>query len=158
ASIGCASRKIIMHPTVETHPQTVRIAKHSIGFVAAPILLLVLWFAPTHELPAAQHAIAIAAFMIVLWATEAIDHALTGIIGVFLFWALGVTEFERAFSGFANETTWFLLGAILIGAMVNKSGMAHRMAYTMLARIGRSYSGLLLAFIIVDFMLTFLVP
>src|SRR5262249_36690550 len=147
-----------MYASVESHPQTVRIAKGWTGLVAARVLLIVLWFAPTHELLAAQHAIAIAAFMIVLWATEAIDHALAGIIGVFLFWALGVTEFERAFSGFANETTWFLLGAILIGAMVNKAGMAQRMAYTMLKRIGRSYSGLLLAFIIVDFMLTFLVP
>src|SRR5262245_7092279 len=147
-----------MRAAVETHPIRVILPKQWLGFIGAPILLLVLWFAPTHDLPAAQHAIAIAAFMIVLWATEAIDHALAGIIGVFLFWALGVTEFERAFSGFANETTWFLLGAILIGAMVNKAGMAQRMAYTMLKRIGRSYSGLLLAFIIVDFMLTFLVP
>jgi len=147
-----------MYATVESHPKTVRIAKEWTGLVAAPVLLIVLWFAPTHELLAAQHAIAIAAFMIVLWATEAIDHALAGIIGVFLFWALGVTEFERAFSGFSNETTWFLLGAILIGAMVSKSGIAQRLAYTMLSRIGRSYSRLLLAFIIVDFMLTFLVP
>jgi solute carrier family 13 (sodium-dependent dicarboxylate transporter), member 2/3/5 len=147
-----------MHATVESHPQTVRVSKERIGLVGAPVLLIVLWFAPTHEVPSAQHAIAIAAFMIVLWATEAIDHALAGIIGVFLFWALGVTEFERAFSGFSNETTWFLLGAILIGAMVTKSGIAQRLAYAMLSRIGRSYSGLLLAFIIVDFMLTFLVP
>src|SRR5437762_6896995 len=129
-----------------------------IGLIAAPLLLDALWFAPTHQLPAAQHAIAIAAFMIVLWATEALDHALAGFIGVFLFWALGVAEFERAFSGFSNETSWFLLGAILIGAMANKSGMAQRLAYTMLSRLGTSYSRLLLAFIIVDFLMTFLIP
>jgi anion transporter len=147
-----------MHATAEAYRQTALIPKQRLGLIAAPVLLIVLWFAPTHDSPAAQHAIAIAAFMIVLWATEAIDHALAGIIGVFLFWALGVTEFERAFSGFSNETTWFLLGAILIGAMANKSGIAQRLAYTMLTRIGRSYSRLLLAFIIVDFILTFLVP
>ena len=62
--------------------------------------------------------------MIVFWATEAMDHALAGFIGVFLFWALGVAEFDHAFSGFSNETTWFLLGAVLIGAMASKSGMA----------------------------------
>src|SRR5215510_4806746 len=128
------------------------------GLVGAPLLLAVLWFAPTHELPAAQHAIAISALMIVLWATEAVDHALAGFIGVFLFWAMGVAEFERAFSGFSNETPWFLLGAILIGTMANKSGMAQRIAYTLLTRIGTSYSRLLLAFIIVDFLMTFLVP
>src|SRR5215467_4738142 len=132
--------------------------KQRLGMIAGPLLLAALWFIPTHQSPAAQHAIAIAGLMIVLWITEAVDHALAGLIGVFLFWALGVTEFERAFSVFSNETTWFLLGAILIGAMVSKSGIAQRLAYTMLSRIGRSYSRLLLAFIIVDFMLTFLVP
>jgi len=120
--------------------------------------LIVLWFAPTHESAEAKHAIAIAALMIVLWATEAVDHAVAGFIGVFLFWAMGVAEFDRAFSGFSNETPWFLLGAILIGTMANKSGMAQRIAYTLLTRIGTSYSRLLLAFIIVDFLMTFLVP
>src|SRR5215831_6663357 len=147
-----------MHATAEAYRQTALIPKQRFGIIAAPVLLIVLWFAPTHDQPAAQHAIAIAAFMIILWATEAMDHALAGIIGVFLFWALRVTEFERAFSGFSNETTWFLLGAILIGAMVSKSGIAQRLAYTMLSRVGRSYSGLLLAFIVVYFILTFLVP
>src|SRR5438128_1373319 len=135
-----------MHATAEFD------LRQRIGIIAAPLLLIVLWFTPTHDLLAAQHAIAIAAFMIVLWATEAVDHALAGVIGVFLFWALGVAEFERAFSGFSNETTWFLLGAILIGAMANKSGMAQRVAYTLLNKLGTSYSRLLLAFIIVDFL------
>ena len=132
--------------------------KQLTGLIGAPLLLVILWYAPTHENPAAQHAIAISALMILLWATEAMDHALAGFIGVFLFWALGVSNFESAFSGFANETSWFLLGAILIGTMASKSGLAQRVAYTLTTRIGTSYSRLLLAFIIVDFLLTFLIP
>jgi len=132
--------------------------KQRSGLIAGPLILAALWFAPTHDVAAARHAIAIAALMIVLWATEAVDHALAGIIGIFLFWSLGVAEFERAFSGFSNETSWFLLGAILIGAMAHKSGMAQRIAYTLLSRIGTSYSRLLLAFILVDFLMTFLIP
>src|SRR5262245_22686390 len=147
-----------MHATAELDTPTQLSLRQRSGIIAGPLLLIALWFAPTHESPAAQHAIAVAALMIVFWATEAVDHALAGIIGVFLFWALGVAEFERAFSGFSNETSWFLLGAILIGAMANKSGMAQRIAYTLLTRIGTSYSRLLLAFILVDFLMTFLVP
>jgi solute carrier family 13 (sodium-dependent dicarboxylate transporter), member 2/3/5 len=128
------------------------------GLIGGPLLVIVLWFVPTHQTPQAQHALAIAALMIVFWATEAMDHALAGFIGVFLFWALRVAEFDRAFSGFSNETTWFLLGAILIGAMSSKSGMAQRIASTLVTRIGTSCSRLLLAFIIVDFLMTFLVP
>ena len=138
----------------ETHSST----KQWVGLIGAPLVLVALWFAPTHENPAAQHAVAIAAMMIVLWATEAMDHALSGFIGLFLFWSSGVSSFESAFSGFSNETSWFLLGAILIGAMASKSGLAQRIAYTITTRIGTSYSRLLLAFIVVDFLLTFLIP
>ena len=145
-----------MHSVATSHPQLS--TKQLAGLIAGPLMLLLLWFAPTHDDPAAQHAIAISALMIIFWATEAMDHALTGFAGVFLFWAMGVTRFETAFSGFANETTWFLLGAILIGTMAGKSGLAQRIAYTMTSRIGTSYSRLLLAFIIVDFLLTFLIP
>lgn len=145
-----------MHATAEL--QTQLSLRQWSGLIGGPLLFVALWFAPTHESPAAQHALAIAGLMIVLWATEALDHALAGVIGVFLFWALGVAEFERAFSGFSNETSWFLLGAILIGAMASKSGIAERIAYTMVGRIGTSYSRLLLAFIVVDFLMTFFVP
>lgn len=129
-----------------------------LGLIGGPIVLVVLWFAPTHESPAAQHAVAIAALMIVLWATEALDHALSGLIGVLLFWALGVSSFKAAFSGVANNTTWFLFGAILIGGAASTSGLARRIACTIAARIGTSYSRLLLAFTMIDFFLTFLIP
>jgi hypothetical protein len=42
------------------------------------------------------------------WITRAMDYALAGFVGCFLFWALGVVRFPVAFSGFANDTAWFL--------------------------------------------------
>ena len=119
---------------------------------------VVLWFLPLHLEPKAQHAIAISLFMILAWATEVMDHGLTGLIGCYLFWALGVVKFEVAFSGFADDTPWFLMGAILFGTMASKSGLAKRLAYLVTIRIGTSYSRLLLALILSDFLLTFLVP
>jgi len=117
-----------------------------------------LWFFPLHLNPRAQHAIAIAFFMILAWATEVMDHGLTGLIGCYLFWALGVARFDVAFSGFADDTPWFLMGAILFGTMAAKSGLARRLAYLVTLRLGTSYSRLLLALILSDFLLTFLVP
>jgi anion transporter len=116
------------------------------------------WFVPFHLEPQAQHAIAITVFMILAWATELLDHGLTGLIGCYLFWALGVARFDLAFSGFADDTPWFLLGAMLFGTMASKSGLARRLAYLVTLRIGTSYSRLLLALIVSDFLLTFLVP
>jgi sodium-dependent dicarboxylate transporter 2/3/5 len=116
------------------------------------------WFAPLRlDLPA-KHALAIACFMIVAWITEVLPHAVTGIIGCYLFWVLKVVGFEAAFSGFADQTPWFLFGASLIGMMATKSGLARRLAYMVMANVGAGYSRLLLGFILSSFLLTFLVP
>jgi solute carrier family 13 (sodium-dependent dicarboxylate transporter), member 2/3/5 len=119
---------------------------------------LALWFLPLNLNPKAQHAIAIALFMILGWATEVMDHGLTGLIGCYLFWASGTVPFDAAFSGFADDTPWFLMGAILFGTMAAKSGLARRLAYLVTIRLGAGYSRLLLALILSDFLLTFLVP
>src|ERR1700681_1745641 len=118
----------------------------------------VVWFLPLPLEPKAQHAIAISLFMILAWATEVMDHGVTGLFGCYLFWALSVVKFEVAFSGFADDTPWFLMGAILFGTMASKSGLAKRLAYLVTIRVGTSYSRLLLALILSDFLLTILVP
>lgn len=127
----------------------------SILMVAVPAFL---WFAPLNFELTAKHALAVAAFMIVAWITEPIPHALTGLIGCYLFWVLKVVHFEVAFSGFADQTPWFLFGAGLFGMMATKTGLARRLAYLIIHRVGASYSRLLLGIILSSFLLTFLVP
>jgi anion transporter len=129
-----------------------------IGRFLCVIVPVVIWFAPLNLDPTIKHALAIASFMIIAWITEALAHALTGLIGCFLFWALKVVKFDVAFGGFADETPWFLFGAILFGMMATKSGLARRLAYLVMLRVGNTYSRLLLGLILSDFLLTFLVP
>jgi solute carrier family 13 (sodium-dependent dicarboxylate transporter), member 2/3/5 len=117
-----------------------------------------LWFMPLPMDLTEKHALAIASFMIVAWITEVLPHAVTGIIGCYLFWVLKVVGFEAAFSGFADQTPWFLFGAGLIGMMATKSGLARRLAYMVTSTVGAGYSRLLLGFILSSFLLTFLVP
>ncbi len=123
--------------------------------VAIPVSV---WFAPLNLHPTAKHALAITSFMIIAWITEILDHAVTGLIGCYLFWSLGVVSFGTAFSGFANETAWFLFGAMLFGMMATKSGLARRLAYLVILPFGGTYSRILLGLIVSDFLLTFLVP
>ena len=117
-----------------------------------------LWFVPLPIDLTEKHSLAIASFMIVAWITEVLPHAVTGIIGCYLFWVLKVVGFEAAFSGFADQTPWFLFGAGLIGMMATKSGLARRLAYIVTSTVGAGYSRLLLGFILTSFLLTFLVP
>lgn len=142
-------------------PQARAIVRSRVTFLGRILSVLVpvaIWFAPLGLAPNVQHALAITSFIIIAWITEAYDHALTGLIGCYLFWALGVVKFDKAFSGFANETPWFLFGAILFGMMATKSGLARRMAYLVMLRVGNSYSRILLGIILSDFLLTFFVP
>src|SRR6266849_4599252 len=129
-----------------------------IGRVLAVVVPIVLWFAPLPLARPAHEAIAIASSLIIGWITEALDPALIGLIGCFLFWALDIVSFQTAFSGFVDTTTWFLLGAILLGTMASKSGLARRLAFIIMSKVGTSYSRLLLGLILSDFVLTFLVP
>ena len=129
-----------------------------IGWILAIAVPVSLWFAPLRFAANAKHALAVAAFMIIAWIAEPIPHALTGMIGCYLFWVLKVVKFDVAFSGFADQTPWFLFGAGLFGMMATKTGLGRRLAYLIIRRVGTSYSRLLLGIILTSFLLTFLVP
>ena len=116
------------------------------------------WFLPLGIDPRAHHALAIGLFMIAAWMVQVLDYGVTGILGCFLFWMSGVVKFETAFSGFADSTAWFLFGAMCIGLMAGKSGLARRMAYLVMRAIGHSYPRLFLGLIVSNFLLTLIVP
>jgi len=130
----------------------------TVGRVLCVFVPLIIWFAPLAIDARTKHALAIGAFMILAWITEALDYALTGFIGCYLYWALGVVPFATAFSGFATDTPWFLFGAGLFGAMASKTGLARRIAVAVMRRVGSTYSRILLGLVVTDFLLTFVVP
>src|ERR1700730_5947768 len=132
--------------------------RKQIGAVLMIAVPVAIWFAPLNLEATPKHAIAIALFMIIAWATDALEHGLAGLIGCYLFWALGVVKVDVAFSGFADDTSWLIVGAMLFGSVATKSGLARRTAYLVLLKVGTSYSRLLLGLIITDFLLCFFVP
>ena len=129
-----------------------------VGQILCIIIPLVIWFSPIHLAPQTKHGFAILAFMVIAWITQAAEFALAGFVGCFLFWALGVVRFDVAFSGFSSGTAWFLFAAMLIGLIASKSGLARRLAYTVMRRVGITYPRVLLGLIITNFLLTFIVP
>lgn len=129
-----------------------------IGQILCILVPPLVWFTPSPLQPVTQHAFAIVGFMVVAWITRAMDYALAGFIGCFLFWALRIVAFPVAFSGFANDTAWFLFGALLLGVVATRSGIARRIAYFVMLRVGVTYPRILLSLIVTDFLLTFIVP
>jgi solute carrier family 13 (sodium-dependent dicarboxylate transporter), member 2/3/5 len=132
--------------------------RYLIGLALGPLLALLLWFLPLSPNPLVDHALAITAFMVAYWIFEPIDHGITALIGCYLFWALGVAEFETAFAGFANSTPWFLFGAVLMGEAAARSGLAERIGRIVIGAAGTSYAMLLFSAIALVLVLNFLVP
>ena len=129
-----------------------------IAGIAMVVVPLAIWFGPWGLEPRAQHALALMTFVLLGWMTHVLEPAITGLIGIYLAWALGVVPFPVAFAGFSNTTPWFLFGAMLFGMMAANTGLARRLAFTVMRRLGGTYSRLLLGLIISDFILTLLVP
>src|SRR5438128_11645775 len=113
---------------------------------------------PMQMSPAAYKALAITIWMVLFWIFSPIDHAITGFAGCFLYWSTGAVSFETAFSGFSQDTPWFLFGAIILGTMAAQTGLARRLAYSVMSVVGVSYAQILLGVIIVGFLMTFIVP
>jgi solute carrier family 13 (sodium-dependent dicarboxylate transporter), member 2/3/5 len=143
---------------VHAAPLNVSASRKITGAVVTVAIPFALWFSPLPLAINSRHALAVASFMIIAWITEVLPHALTGLAGCYLFWVLKIVDFETAFSGFADQTPWFLFGAALIGMMASKSGLARRLAYLVMRRVGAGYSRLLLGLILSSFLLTLLVP
>src|SRR5437773_10610547 len=97
------------------------------------------WFLPLGIAPQAHKALAVGLFMIAAWMTQVLDHGVTGILGCFLFWMLGIAKFETAFSGFADTSARFLFVAVCFGLMVGLSRLARRLALGVMRAVGPSY-------------------
>jgi anion transporter len=128
------------------------------AWILSLVVPLIIWFAPLNLDPTIQKALAITAFMIGSWITHVQDVAISGLMGMYFFWAAHVVPFADAFHGFVSSTPWFLFGAILFGLVATKSGLAKRLAFVVMRRLGHSYAQLLLGIVIADFLLTFIVP
>jgi solute carrier family 13 (sodium-dependent dicarboxylate transporter), member 2/3/5 len=151
------STQVVTRPVALEHGSEMSLRTY-IGRALCIVIPVFLWFGPINVAPAARHALAISSFMIVAWITEAMEYAVTGLVGCYLFWALGIVDFGVAFSGFATDTPWFLLGAILFGTMATKSGLARRVAFAIMRFVGNTYSQILLGLLIADVVLAFVVP
>jgi len=133
-------------------------SRRPLALGAAALTGVVLWSWPAAMAATPRHALAIGAFMIVSWATQALDPAVTGLIGCYLFWALHVVAFPIAFGGFADSSTWFIFAAMLIGEMVAVTPLPRRLAFGILQLTGATYARVLAGVILADLALTFFVP
>ena len=106
-----------------------------------------------------QVALAVMALVVILWATEAMPIAVTGLLGVVLLVLFnGTDDFVGAIHGFSDPVSYFLIGILTLGLAVHRSGLAERFAMVLI-RGSRNNPTLLYVQMLFSFaLLTFALP
>lgn len=106
-----------------------------------------------------QRALAIMVLAVVLWSTESLHIAVTGLISmVLLVLFQGVGDIGEALHGFSQPVCYFLLGILTLGLAVHKSGLAERMAISLIRMSGGSPRKLYFQMLVSFAVLTFALP
>ena len=137
-----------------TRRRTVALAVPLAGLAAGLFLPPVLTGLPI----AGQRALIVTLITILLWTGEILEPGVAALLGVTLLALSGATGSLRdALQGFANPVPFFLIGVLTMGVAVVRSGLAERLARTILERSrGKSlavYLQLVLSFPILTFVL-----
>ena len=130
---------------------------------------------PTPEgLPVAgQRMLAVLAFAVVVWMTEALDYPVSAlVIAALIAFLLGFSPnvanptalygtsagLTFAFSGFANTALVLVAAALFLSVAMTSTGLDRRIALSILSRVGTETRHVVVGTIIVGFVIAFLVP
>ena len=145
------------------------------GLLAGALALIAILLLPTPAgLPVAGHRmLAILAFAVIVWMTEAIDYAVSAIvIAALMAFLLGLAPsvanpkvlmgtsaaLTLAFGGFANTALVLVAAALFIAAAMTATGLDKRIALTILARVGTETRHVVVGTILVGFVIALMVP
>jgi len=135
--------------------------KKLIALIAAfAALAAILWLTPavkglSHE---GKAAMGVGVFAIIVWVTQALEDAMSGLVIVFLLAALNATSLVGAFSGYANTALWLIVIGFIMAGCMEKSGFSKRVALTLVSLAGGGAVKVYWAVALVMAIMTFLVP
>ena len=156
-------------------PRLPRDIVKQIGLIAATAaLLLVLWLPAAPRLPlAGQVMLAILAFAVIVWMTEALDYAVSAVvIGALMTILLAATPdaakpvgamgtgaaLALALSGFSNSAVALVAAACFIAAAMTATGLDRRIALLVLSKVDARTNHVVIGAMVTGFLLSFIVP
>ena len=150
------------------------LSRHWGVLLAVAALITVLLLPTPTGLPiAGQRTLAILAFAVIIWMTEALDYAVSAIvIAALMAFLLGFSPnpanpkvlmgtsaaLTLAFNGFANTALVLVASALFLAAAMTSTGLDKRIALNILARVGTETRNVVIGTILVGFVIAFLVP
>ena len=129
------------------------------GLPVAVFLAVILAPNPDGLTDQGQRALAVMAMAVVLWATETLHIAVTGLVSIVALALVdAVEDINVALYGFSQPVTYFLLGILTLGLAVQQSGLAARMAAYLIRFAGGSPKMLYVQMLAAFAGLTFALP
>jgi sodium-dependent dicarboxylate transporter 2/3/5 len=108
--------------------------RRSVGLVAGPaVFALLLAFPPESLGTGAGRLLAVVAWVLTWWITEAVPLPVTAVLGPALAVALGVVGVRDAFAPFGDPIIFLFLGSFLLARAMSVHGLDRRLARTVLA-------------------------
>jgi len=147
-----------------------------IGLLAAiaALLLILLLPAPAGLPPAGQAMLAILAFAVIVWMTEALDYAVSAVVvaALMVFLLAFVPDVAKpaagtmgtgaalalALSGFSSSAVALVAAALFIAAAMTATTLDRRIALLVLSRMEARASRIVIGAMVVGFLLAFIVP
>lgn len=121
-----------------------------IGFWLGPAVFAVVYFFvdPAFISPGAFKVLAIAAWMIAWWVTEAVPFPVTALLPLVAFPFLGVMKMSEAASPYANPIIFLFMGGFMIALALEKHRVHERIALNLIRVTGTSGNGIILGFML----------
>jgi sodium-dependent dicarboxylate transporter 2/3/5 len=121
-----------------------------IGFILGPLLFVILLLTIPGDFisPGANKVLALGAWMIVWWISEAVPIPVTALLPLVSFPALGVMSMKNAAAPYANPIIFLFLGGFIIALALEKHRLHERIALNLIRVTGTSGNGIILGFMI----------
>ncbi len=118
------------------------------GFFLGPALFVILFFFFPDDLisPSAPKVLALAAWMLTWWITEAVPIPVTAFLPMVGFPLLGVMKINQSAAPYANPVIFLFLGGFLIALALEKHKLHERIALKLIGLTGTSGNGIILGF------------
>jgi solute carrier family 13 (sodium-dependent dicarboxylate transporter), member 2/3/5 len=119
-----------------------------IGYVLGPLLfLIIILFTPSDFIaPGAYKVLALAAWMITWWVTEAAPIPVTSLLPLIIFPATGVMTMGESTAPYANPAIFLFMGGFMIAIALEKHRLHERIAINLIRFTGTSGNGIILGF------------
>jgi len=119
-----------------------------IGFFLGPLLFIIILIFTSHDLiaPGANKVIALAAWMITWWIMESTPIAVTALLPLAIFPALGTLSMGEASAPYANPAVFLFMGGFMIALALEKHKLHERIAINLIRITGTSGNGIILGF------------